>query len=268
MTMIDRQNEALADAAAPRIVLLFAGGTLGHIMANGLKARFPGIKILQEPQEPKGLIVKRRARILGWPAAIGQAAFGVCSRFIDKASRAKQRQIYAELGLDPAAVTGEGVRQVTSVNSPECRRVLQQMKPDVVAVYGTRILKPDTLAAVSAPFINYHAGITPKYRGQNGAYWALRQRDPEHAGVTVHVVDRGVDTGAVLYQAVTPVARGDNITTFQHRQMAAALPLMIRAIEDALSGRLAPQQVALPSRQWFHPTLPGYLWAGVTRGVW
>jgi folate-dependent phosphoribosylglycinamide formyltransferase PurN len=268
MTTIDRQNEALPEAAAPRIVLLFAGGTLGHIMANGLKARFQGIKILQEPQEPKGLIVKRRARILGWPAALGQAAFGVCSRFIEKTSRQRQRQIYAALGLDPAAVAGDGVRQVTSVNSPECRRLLQQMKPDVVVVYGTRILKPDTLAAVSAPFINYHAGITPKYRGQNGAYWALRERDPEHAGVTVHLVDRGVDTGAVLYQATTKAEAGDNITTYQHRQMATALPLMLRAIEDALAGQLQPRHVELPSRQWFHPTLPGYFWAGVTRGVW
>jgi folate-dependent phosphoribosylglycinamide formyltransferase PurN len=253
---------------APRIALLFAGGTLGHIMANGLRARFPGLVVIQEPPEPKALIVKRRARLLGWTAALGQAVFGIAGKVVEKLSRAKQREIHAKLGLDPAPVSGGNVHLVSSVNSAECRRLLAELRPGVVAVYGTRILKAETLAAVPAPFINYHAGITPKYRGQNGAYWAFQQGDPEHAGITIHLVDRGVDTGAVLYQAVTPAAPGDNITTYQHRQMAAALPLVARAIEDALAGRLSPRHVALPSRQWFHPTLPGYVWAGVTRGVW
>jgi hypothetical protein len=53
---------------------------------------------------------------------------------------------------------------------------------------------------VPSPFINYHAGINPKYRGQDPAYWARVQGDAEHAGITIHLVDEGVDTGAVLFQ--------------------------------------------------------------------
>ena len=121
---------------------------------------------------------------------------------------------------------------------------------------------------MAAPFINYHAGVNPKYRGQNGAYWARSKRDPAHAGVTVHLVDEGVDTGDVLYQAATDFSPDDNIATYQHRQMATALPLLIRAIEDALAGRLAPRRVELPSRQWFHPTLWGYVRTGMLQGVW
>jgi methionyl-tRNA formyltransferase len=135
-------------------------------------------------------------------------------------------------------------------------------------VYGTRLLKRETLGCIDAPFINYHAGINPKYRGQNGAYWARRSADPDHAGVTIHLVDEGVDTGDVLYQARVELAPSDNIATYQHRQMAVALPLLIRAIEDAVSGRLQPRRVDLPSRQWFHPTLWGYLRAGLAEGVW
>ncbi len=60
----------------------------------------------------------------------------------------------------------------------------------------------------------------------------------------------------------------DNISTYQHRQIAVALPLLIRAIEDALAGRLEPHQVDLPSRQWFHPTLWAYFKTGLKQGVW
>jgi folate-dependent phosphoribosylglycinamide formyltransferase PurN len=52
--------------------------------------------------------------------------------------------------------------------------------------------------------------------------------DHAHAGVTVHLVDEGVDTSAVLYQPKVDFASDDNIATYRHRQMAAALPPMIR----------------------------------------
>ena len=84
----------------------------------------------------------------------------------------------------------------------------------------------------------------------------------------MHLVDEGVDTGDVLYQAMSEFEAADNIATYQHRQMATALPLVIRAVEDALADRLSPRRVELPSRQWFHPTLWGYVRTGVMQGVW
>jgi methionyl-tRNA formyltransferase len=124
------------------------------------------------------------------------------------------------------------------------------------------------LAAVAAPFINYHAGITPKYRGQHPAYWAQVESDRDNAGVTVHLVDEGVDTGAVLYQEPVSFSPSDNITTYQYVQMVTALPLFVRAIEDALKARLRPQRVDLPSRKWFPPTLAQYLMNGMRHSVW
>ena len=93
------------------------------------------------------------------------------------------------------------------MNAPQCRQALQELAPAVVVVIGTRVIKAATLACISAPIINYHAGINPRYRGQHGYYWALSERDPEHAGVTVHLVDSGIDTGAVLLQARVAASR-------------------------------------------------------------
>jgi hypothetical protein len=48
------------------------------------------------------------------------------------------------------------------------------------------------------------------------------------------------------------------------------LPLLTKAIEDALSGRLLtkPASAGVVSRQYYHPTIWGYLWSGLRRGVW
>ncbi len=253
---------------SPRIAVLIAGGPLANMLVNGLADHFGSISVLREEPEPKLAIIRRRARLIGWAEALGQAAFGVAQKLISRRSAARLADIWEEHGLDPRPAAGLASRDIGSVNAQACRTALRELSPDVVVVYGTRIIKRETLQCVAAPFINYHAGVNPKYRGQNGAYWARSQGDPAHAGVTVHLVDEGVDTGDVLYQAATDFSPEDNIATYQHRQMATALPLMIRAIEDALAGRLAPRRVELPSRQWFHPTLWGYMRTGMLQGVW
>ncbi len=247
--------------------MLTAGGVLANIVVNGLAARLGPLTVIEEKPESKAEVIRRRARKLGWITAIGQVGFGLAQRVLWPNSR-RIAEIRRTHGLDPAPPRQVTVHPVPSVNSTECRALLQSLAPGVIAVYGTRILKSATLAAVPAPFINYHAGINPKYRGQHPGYWALAEGDAENAGVTVHLVDAGVDTGDVLYQARVTFDSEDTIASYQYLQAAHALPLFARAIEDALQGRLAPRPIDLPSRQYFPPTLWGYLATGFTRGVW
>ena len=88
------------------------------------------------------------------------------------------------------------------------------------------------------------------------------------AGVTVHLVDTGIDTGAILYQERIMPEKRDNFSTYPYLQLAAGLPLLARGGADALSGRLAPIEIDLPSKLWSHPTLWSYLAAGLGRGAW
>jgi methionyl-tRNA formyltransferase len=258
-----------ADPNTPsKIVVLTAGGPLARIVVNGLGARLGSLTVIEEQPETKAQILRRRARLLGWSAALSQAAAGLAIRALAKKRSARVAEIVHDHGLDLGVHADMAVLRVASVNAPETLDLLAKLKPDVVAVYGTRILKPATLKAVAAPFINYHAGINPKYRGQHPGYWALANGDAENAGVTIHLVDEGVDTGSVLYQARCAFEPADTISSYQFVQAARALPLFANAIEDALNGRLKPRHVALPSKQWFPPTLGRYLTTGLVRGVW
>jgi folate-dependent phosphoribosylglycinamide formyltransferase PurN len=252
-----------------RIAVLTAGGGLANIFVNKLAERFPGLVVLQEQGEDAAAIFRRRAKLRGWWNAMGQHLFTYYGlRVVSRLGKSRVNQLCADHGLARDLRPGIEVRHVPSVNSAECHAHLRALQPQAVAVYGTRLLRPQTLAAIDAPFINYHAGMNPKYRGQSGAYWALRQGDAEHAGLTIHLVDQGVDTGDVLYQARSSFTKADNFQTYHFAQMAQAVPLMIKALEDALAGRLAPYKPDLPSQQFFMPTLWGYAWAGLTKGVW
>ncbi|WP_341482292.1 formyltransferase family protein [Geothrix paludis] len=126
----------------------------------------------------------------------------------------------------------------------------------------------ETLSAIRVPVMNFRSGITPKYRGQGGGYWALVNGDPDHAGVTVHLVDAGVDTGDVIYQARFTPSRRDNFATYFYLQAATFPPIAVKAVEDALRGDLKPFRPSLPSELRDHPTLWAYLARGLQDGVW
>ncbi len=252
---------------AEGIVVVTAGGSLSNIIVNGLVARLGPVTVIEEAPERKSEIIRRRVRMLGWVAALGQMSFGIVQRALWP-NTARIKEVWNQHRLDAREAAGVVRYQVPSVNSAACQELLRTLSPKVVAVYGTRIIRRATLQSVDAPFINYHAGINPKYRGQHPGYWALANDDSENAGVTIHLVDEGVDTGSVLYQARVEFAPEDTIASYQHVQAVHALPLFARAIEDALADRLQPRQIDLPSQQFFPPTLWGYLATGITRGVW
>jgi hypothetical protein len=251
-----------------QVVLLVIDSDLCRIAARNLASRFPDLKIVVEDHVSRGLLLRRRIARLGLVHVAGQLAFMSLARMLQLASRRRIAEILDNADLEPHWPDGCELMQVPSVNAPQCVALLQRLKARVVLVVGTRIIARSVLSAIAAPLINYHDGITPKYRGIHGGYWAAAEGDLANFGVTAHLVDAGIDTGEVLYQARLAPKVGDNYVTFPYLQLTAALPLMAQAAQDAIDGALKPYKVDLPSRLWSHPTLWGYVTTGLRRGVW
>lgn len=250
-----------------RLVLLTAEGRSGRIAANFLGREFPALTVIVERPLSRSELLRRRLRRLGWPTVAGQIAFMAFQRVQERLSGRRIAEIERGAGLDDRPLAGVPVIHVASVNAAECVRQLVALDPAVVLVMGTRLIDEAVLGAVRAPFINYHAGITPKYRGVHGGYWALAEGDRENCGVTVHLIDPGIDTGGVLRQAPITPSTADNFSTYPVLQLAAGLPLLAQAARDAAGGKLQVRPVDLPSHLWSHPTLWGYLATGWRRGV-
>lgn len=251
-----------------RPVVLVAGpGDSTWIVANALRARFELAAVVLEDSPSKLRMLRRRAGRLGWPTVGGQLAFLAVARL--QAARAAGRvdEICKAAALDRSRPPDLTVHEVASVNAPGTPAALARLQPAVVVVNGTRIIAPEVLNAVPAPFVNIHAGFTPAYRGVHGGYWALANGDPAHFGVTVHLVDPGIDTGGVLAQATLTPGHRDNFTTYPYLQLASGVPLLLDAVAALLDGTARTVTVDLPSRLWSHPTLAGYLARRWTRGV-
>jgi folate-dependent phosphoribosylglycinamide formyltransferase PurN len=250
------------------IVVVTEGGPHIWAIVNALADRFGSVTVILEAPESKKALLIRRARRQGWVSVVGQLGTMVLTRIGKRFFAGRAERIVKEAGLDIEPRAGQAIVEVPSANSADFLAAIERLKPAVILLAGCRLLSRQTLAALPCPVINYHAGITPKYRGMNGGYWALATGDTGNFGATVHLVDAGVDTGGVLHQVRGRPGRGDNIALYALRLAALSREICKLGVEDALDGRLVPTTPDMPSRQWYHPTIWVYLWTGLTRGVW
>ena len=100
----------------------------------------------------------------------------------------------------------------------------------VVCAGYMHLLRPAFLERFPARVVNVHPALLPAFPGAHAVEEALAAGVTE-TGVTVHLVDEGVDTGLVLRQAVVPVLPGDT---------PEALHARIRVVEH----RLLPEVVS------------------------
>lgn len=226
-------------------------------------------RVIVEDRMSRVRFWQRRVKTLGAYKVGGQILFQLLVvPHLAIVSRRRTTVLHAQYGLDTTPIEPDKVIPVTSVNSAEARAALKELDPEVVIIHGTRILSTRTITCVRAKFINLHAGITPLYRGVHGAYWALVEGDRASCGVTVHQVDAGIDTGAILGQATIAPTEEDTFVTYPLLQLAIGIPLLKQVVEQVLeshAGVIPPPPGR--SRLWSHPTLFEYLRHRVRRGV-
>jgi len=215
--------------------------------------------IIEDPV-PRKKFLMNRVKKLGYVTVAGQVLFQLfVGKILRKRASTRIRQILTINGLKSKPIPEDLVHKVSSVNDAKTLAILQECSPDLVIVHGTRIISKKLLQQINCPFINIHAGITPRYRGSHGAYWALANNDKENCGVTVHLVDAGIDTGNILAQECIEITDKDNFSTYPYLQLAKGLELLKKVMGDLFAGKLTEKRNDLNSSLWYHPTIWYYL---------
>lgn len=232
-----------------------------YLMVNALLARFDVALVVWERGglRPALRMWTRRRRRLGTLKVAAQSLFVVYDRLaIRPASAARIHALLA--GHDVRPPDGRvATLEVDDINAAEVVRAVRAAEPACGVVTGTSLLRAAVMEAAPV-WLNLHCGITPRYRGVHGAFWAVHEGRPELAGVTVHQIDAGIDTGGIVAQAAIALEADDTYRTLPVKQYLAGTPLMVAAVQAALDGELRTVPRAdLESCLWSSPTLPEYL---------
>jgi len=133
------------------------------------------------------------------------------------------------------------VVQPESVNTSEFTAQLAELRPEVgvVAAFG-QLLGPRVLSIPERGYVNVHASLLPRHRGASPISAAILAGDAE-TGVSIMIVEAGLDTGPVLARAACPIRPDDTTGALEDRLAALGADLLARTLPDYLTGRIAPQ---------------------------
>ena len=145
-----------------------------------------------------------------------------------------------ELAFSPvkevALAAGLPVFQPDKMRDGTALAILQELKPDILAVvaYG-RILPDEMLALPKYGAVNVHGSLLPKYRGAAPIQWAVLNGD-KVTGVSTMYLAHDMDTGDLIYSEETPIGEFETSGELFDRLMEMGASLLVRTLRDIESG--------------------------------
>ncbi len=149
--------------------------------------------------------------------------------------------------LTMSAVKQAALRHGLTVEQPATLREasavdhLQSYRPDVMIVVAYGLILPASVLSVPAMgCINIHASLLPRWRGAAPIHRALLAGDSQ-TGVTIMQMDAGLDTGPMLLEKTTAIARTDTTGSLHDRLAQMGAEAVIEALDGLIAGSLSPR---------------------------
>lgn len=140
------------------------------------------------------------------------------------------------------------ILQPTSLRKePATVAALHELTPDLIVVAAYGLLLPKSVLAIPRlGCINVHASLLPAWRGASPITAAILNGD-EETGVSIMLMDEGLDTGPVLTQAREPIHSDDTTASLSERLAEGGAQLLVETLPRWRSGELsATPQSELP----------------------
>tara|TARA_Y100000741_G_scaffold364471_1_gene355593 strand:- start:476 stop:1261 length:786 start_codon:yes stop_codon:yes gene_type:complete len=94
--------------------------------------------------------------------------------------------------------------QMGDLNKCSLKFLSDFLESDIFIVFGSSYIKGDLIDfLIQHKTINIHMGVSPYYRGTDCNFWALFDDQPHLVGATIHLLSKGLDSGKILYHAMS-----------------------------------------------------------------
>ena len=193
-------------SSALRVVVLYSAGHLGSAMILNRLLDMPSYEVVGVIKAgavaftPAGIRkIKRHLKKVGWRFAWLLLWQGLVQAGVFLVTLLLPR---AENRLRPAWKIAEDqnipVLKCDSINGDQAITFMADLTPDLLlSAYFPQILKSRVINIPRLGVLNVHPGWLPAYKGVMAYFWVLKNGS-ERAGVTVHWIDEGVDTGEIV----------------------------------------------------------------------
>jgi methionyl-tRNA formyltransferase len=155
---------------------------------------------------------------------------------------------------------GCDVVECVTANGQEMVQKFKRYEPELLVLSNwRRWLSPDVYGLAPYGAINVHDALLPRYGGFAPINWAVAAGETE-TGVTVHMVDEGLDTGDIIVQRRVEISFEDTATDIYRRTLPLFGELTVEAVARLEQGRAAPIPQDPACSSFFHKRTRRELW--------
>lgn len=135
---------------------------------------------------------------------------------------------------------GLAVRQPEKINTPDMKKELEAIAPDlfIVAAFG-QILTQEILDIPAVYPVNIHASLLPRYRGASPIQAAISNMEKE-TGITTMVMEKKLDAGDILMTSKISIDPEDTAGTLHNRLARTGADLIVETLDALAEGSLTP----------------------------
>lgn len=142
----------------------------------------------------------------------------------------KERRIDFKSTTQLCAKLSINVKKVVTLNDQDSVKALKNHKVDLVIYAGGGILRKHFIESVKFGVVNAHSGPLPYFRGMNCMEWTLFYGiKPE---ITVHLIDKGIDTGPILKRFPIELKSGDSLGSLRGKSVVCEVTSLLEVLSD------------------------------------
>lgn len=151
-----------------------------------------------------------------------------------------------------------GIQVVPDLHAEPVLDRVRALNPDLGLIYGSPILKPHLFQLPRLGTLGIHHGKMPQYRGKKTTFWAMYNGE-ETAGVTIQLVNAGIDTGQIVRRGEVWIGR-KSMATVKRELEELGFTLYVQAILDLKRGIAQLLPAAGPKGKLYKdPTLADFV---------
>lgn len=148
----------------------------------------------------------------------------------------EDRRKYGDELIHTANLPSDKIFIGSKLKDPDVIKCMEELRPDIgISVLFGYILKPEFIDLFSQGLINLHPALLPYNRGTNPNVWSIVEGTP--AGVTLHYIDKCVDTGDIIAQKEVSVESIDTGEMLYHKLERASVELFTKQWHLIRSGK-------------------------------
>jgi|GEM_PF-6614659 len=129
----------------------------------------------------------------------------------------------------------------------------EAFNPDYIIVYGSGIIGDPFLSTFKGRIIGSHQGLPQYFRGSGSNFFAFLTGKANHMGISLHHIDKGIDTGDIIAQYAPEPSYNDTYYSYSAKLIQATIQLTVKIFEQQSAPAPLTELGTLYQRKDFTP---------------